>query len=106
MSALRSFFCCVFFNNNWVNNEVIYLRALPFCARVRFVGRELGVAFEEVIVRYDDDATLINLVGKRAVPLLVKNDGQVMAESNDIIDYYFSLAGSTAISDALEGTLA
>jgi len=78
----------------------------PFCARVRFVGRELGLAFEEVIVRYDDDATLINLVGKRAVPLLVKNDGQVMAESNDIIDYFFSLAGSTATSNALESTLA
>jgi glutaredoxin 2 len=54
----------------------------------------LGVDLQEVIVNYDDKHTLIDLVGIKTVPILVKDNGTVMFESSDIMAYFMSLTES------------
>ncbi|SJL82838.1 glutaredoxin 2 [Vibrio palustris] len=63
----------------------------PFCARVSFVAGMLKIPFEQIVLAYDDVATPTQLVGKKAVPILVKEDGTAMDESMDIIDYFLQL---------------
>ncbi|MGR4999865.1 glutaredoxin 2 [Vibrio celticus] len=66
----------------------------PFCARVAYIAQSLGLNIELVSVDYDDAQTLINLIGKKMVPVLKKNDGSIMAESLDIIVYFMDLKSS------------
>jgi glutaredoxin 2 len=42
---------------------------------------------QETVVLEDDTETMVRLVGKRRVPILVKDDGQSMLESMDMIAY-------------------
>ena len=41
----------------------------------------------ETVVLDDDTDTMVGLVGKRIIPILVKNDGQPMLESMDMVAY-------------------
>ena len=66
----------------------------PFCARVAFIARSLGITLELVSVDYHDAQTLVDLIGKKMVPVLEKDDGSIMAESLDIIAYFMDLANS------------
>lgn len=78
----------------------------PFCARVLYVARRLQIPLEEVVVSYDDAATLEQLVGKKMVPVLVKDDGSVMAESLDIIEYFIQSSGESHRHQPSETALA
>ncbi|MEI8665835.1 glutaredoxin 2 [Pseudoalteromonas sp. B28] len=60
----------------------------PFCARVSYIAGKLNIKLEEVIIDYDDIETPTNLIGKKMVPILEKDDDSIMAESNDIIRYF------------------
>ena len=40
-----------------------------------------------MVLANDDEATPIGLVGKKVVPILVKEDGTAMPESLDIVHY-------------------
>ena len=42
---------------------------------------------QETVVLDDDSETMIGLVGKRVIPILVKNDGAPMLESMDMVGY-------------------
>ncbi|MEG3223714.1 glutaredoxin 2 [Vibrio gigantis] len=66
----------------------------PFCARVAYIAQSLGLNIELVSVDYDDAQTLIDLIGKKMVPVLQKDDGSIMAESLDIIAYFLDLKSS------------
>jgi len=55
------------------------------CFRVRMAAALKGLHLQETIVLEDDSKTMIDLVGKRRVPILVKNDGQPMLESMDMV---------------------
>ncbi|WP_333918193.1 glutaredoxin 2 [Vibrio crassostreae] len=66
----------------------------PFCARVAYIAQSLGLDIELVSVDYDDAQTLIDLIGKKMVPVLQKVDGSIMAESLDIIAYFMDLKSS------------
>jgi glutaredoxin 2 len=46
---------------------------------------------EERVVLDDDSETMIALVGKRVIPILLKNDGEPMLESMDMVHYIDSL---------------
>jgi glutaredoxin 2 len=46
-----------------------------------------GLPLQESIVRDDDSDTMIDLVGKRVIPILVKDDGNPMLESMDMVSY-------------------
>ena len=57
------------------------------CFRVRMVAALKRLHLQETVLLEDDSATMINLVGKRVVPILVKDDGQPMLESMEMVAY-------------------
>ena len=57
------------------------------CFRVRMTARLKGQLLQETVVLDDDSQTMIDLVGRRVIPILVRNDGQPMLESMDMVDY-------------------
>jgi glutaredoxin 2 len=63
------------------------------CFRVRMIAALKRLHLQETVVLDDDSETMIALAGKRVVPILVKNDGQPMLESMDMVDYVDGLGG-------------
>jgi len=57
------------------------------CFRVRMTAALKRVHLQETVVLDDDSETLIGLVGKRQIPILVKDDGRPMLESMDMVKY-------------------
>ena len=57
------------------------------CFRVRMVAALKRRHLQEVVVLDDDTDTMVGLVGKRVIPILVKDDGQPMLESMDMVQY-------------------
>jgi glutaredoxin 2 len=55
------------------------------CFRVRMAAALKRLHLQETVVLEDDSETLIRLVGKRVVPILVKDDGAPMLESMDMV---------------------
>ena len=53
----------------------------PFCVRARMIFGLKNLPVELVVLANDDEATPIGLVGKKVVPILVKEDGTAMPES-------------------------
>lgn len=67
----------------------------PFCARTRFVAGKLNLDLDVVVIDYDDDKTTTDIIGSKQVPLLVKDNGEAISESLDIIKYFLTLGGSS-----------
>ncbi len=57
------------------------------CFRVRMAAALKRLHLQETVVLEDDSETMIRLVGRRRVPILVKDDGQPMLESMDMVAY-------------------
>jgi glutaredoxin 2 len=57
------------------------------CFRVRMTPALKKLHLQEVIVQDDDTETMTALVGKRVIPILVKDCGQPMLESMDMVKY-------------------
>jgi len=57
------------------------------CFRVRMAAALKRLHLQETVVLEDDSATMIGLVGKRVIPILVKDDGKPMLESMDMVAY-------------------
>ena len=57
------------------------------CFRVRMIAGLKRLHLQETIVLDDDSDTMIRLVGKRVIPILVKDDSKVMLESMDMVKY-------------------
>jgi glutaredoxin 2 len=55
------------------------------CFRVRMTAALKAMHLQETVVLDDDSATMVGLAGKRQVPILVKDDGQPMLESMDMV---------------------
>src|SRR6516164_7538458 len=55
------------------------------CFRVRMAAALKRLHLQEPVLLEDDSQTTIKLVGKRVVPILVKDDGQPMLESMDMV---------------------
>jgi glutaredoxin 2 len=55
------------------------------CFRVRMAAALKRLHLQETVVLEDDSETMISLVGKRVVPILLKDDGQPMLESMDMV---------------------
>ncbi|WP_028869069.1 glutaredoxin 2 [Psychromonas arctica] len=77
----------------------------PFCSRVQYVAKSLGIKLETVVLAYDDTQTPNTLIGKKMVPILVKDDEQVMVESDAIIAYLIELAGSDEVREVSQQAL-
>jgi glutaredoxin 2 len=61
------------------------------CFRVRMIAGLKRLHLQETVVLDDDSETMIGLVGKRVIPILVKNDGAPMLESMDMVSYVDSM---------------
>jgi glutaredoxin 2 len=57
------------------------------CFRVRMAAALKKLHLQEVPVLDDDSETMIGLVGKRVIPILVKDCGAPMLESMDMVKY-------------------
>jgi glutaredoxin 2 len=57
------------------------------CFRVRMIAALKRLHLQETVVLDDDSDTMIGVVGKRVIPILVKDDGQPMLESMDMVSY-------------------
>jgi glutaredoxin 2 len=57
------------------------------CFRVRMTAALARKRLEEVVVLEDDTDTMVALAGRRVVPILLRDDGQPMLESMDIVRY-------------------
>ena len=55
------------------------------CFRVRMAAALKRLHLQETVVLEDDTETMVRLVGKRRVPILVKDDGIAMLESMDMV---------------------
>jgi glutaredoxin 2 len=61
------------------------------CFRVRMIAALKRLHLQETVVLDDDSDTMIGLVGRRVIPILVKNDGAPMLESMDMVVYVDSI---------------
>ncbi len=57
------------------------------CFRVRMIAALKRLHLQEVVVLDDDTDTMVGLVGKRVIPILLKDDGKPMLESMDMVKY-------------------
>jgi glutaredoxin 2 len=67
------------------------------CFRVRMTAALTKQHLQEVVVLDDDTDTMTALVGKRQLPILLKDDGQPMLESMDMVRYIDQLGGPVLI---------
>ncbi len=67
--------------------KLYYYDHCPFCVRVRLAAGLLGQPLEEIPLANDDEDTPIKLVGKKVLPILIREDGSPLAESLDIVAY-------------------
>lgn len=67
--------------------QLYYYQHCPFCAKVRFTLGLKNLPVSLQVVMADDEATPVGLVGKKIVPILVKDDDSAMTESLDIVAY-------------------
>ena len=51
------------------------------CFRVRMIAALKRLHLQEIVVLDDDTETMVSLVGKRQVPILVRDDGKPMLET-------------------------
>ncbi|VFP81884.1 glutaredoxin 2 [Candidatus Erwinia haradaeae] len=69
----------------------------PFCIRARMVFGLKNIPMDLVVLMNDDEYTPRYMIGKKMVPILMKQDGSYMSESFDIIMYIDSLDKKSSI---------
>ncbi len=67
--------------------KIFMFEHCSLCFRVRMAAALKKLHLQEVVVLDDDTDTMMRLVGKRVIPILVKDDGQPMLESMDMVRY-------------------
>jgi glutaredoxin 2 len=79
----------------------------PYCVRARMIFGKKMVPVENIYLLNDDEDTPNKLIGKKMIPILVKDDGSAMGESLDIVHYIDQLTGgaplNTIIRPEIEG---
>lgn len=59
----------------------------PYCVKVRMIFGFKQVPVQLEALANDDEATPISLIGQKMVPILIREDGEAMGESLDIVRY-------------------
>jgi len=78
----------------------------PFCVKARMI---FGLDQQPVEVSFllnDDEETPNKLIGKKMLPILVKDDNSAMGESLDIVNYVESLSSTPRLSSDVSEPLA
>jgi glutaredoxin 2 len=57
------------------------------CFRVRMMAALKRLHLREIVVLNDDSDTVIAVIGRRIIPILVRDDGKPMLESMDMVRY-------------------
>ncbi|URH78816.1 GrxB family glutaredoxin [Pasteurella multocida] len=82
----------------------------PYCVRAMMIFGLKNIPFKKHVLLNNDEETPIRLVGKKVVPILVKEDGTAMPESLDIVEYIDAHYGEailqTAVRPEIEALLA
>ncbi|URJ85081.1 GrxB family glutaredoxin [Pasteurella multocida] len=82
----------------------------PYCVRAMMIFGLKNIPFKKHVLLNDDEETPIRLVGKKVVPILVKEDSTAMPESLDIVKYIDAHYGEailqTAVRPEIEALLA
>ena len=68
------------------------------CFRVRMIAALKRLHLQETVVLDDDSDTMVGLVGKRVIPILLKDDGRPMLESMDMVRYIEGLGPPVPVS--------
>lgn len=79
--------------------KLYYYDHCPFCTRARMAVGLLDLDVNSMILPNDDESTPERLIGKKMLPILVKEDGEAMGESLDIVAYLYQVAGETLTKD-------
>jgi glutaredoxin 2 len=61
------------------------------CFRVRMMAALKRLHLQETVVLDDDTDTMVELIGKRQIPILLKDDGRPMLESLEMVKYINSV---------------
>jgi glutaredoxin 2 len=75
------------------------------CFRVRMTAALKRLHLQETVVLDDDSDTMFDLVGKRVIPILVKDDGTPMLESLDMVAHIDGI-GEPVLTGPLRGEVA
>jgi glutaredoxin 2 len=67
--------------------KLLMFEHCSLCFRVRMIAALKDIPLDEQVVLDDDSEAMISLVGKRVIPILVRDDGTPMLESMDMVDY-------------------
>ena len=67
--------------------KLLMFEHCSLCFRVRMVAAIKGIHLVETVVEDDDSAAMMDLVGRRVIPILVLDDGTPMLESWDMVAY-------------------
>lgn len=67
--------------------KLLMFEHCSLCFRVRMTAALKRVHLQEIVVLDDDTDAMVGLVGKRVIPILVKDDGKPMLESMDMVRY-------------------
>ena len=65
------------------------------CFRVRMMAALKRLHLQETVVLDDDTTTMVSLVGRRVIPILIRDDGTAMLESMDMVKHVESLGDPT-----------
>lgn len=71
----------------------------PFCVRARMIFGLKKVPVDLVTILNDDVETPTKLIGQKIVPILVKENGEAMPESLDIVRYIDAHYGEKVLSE-------
>ncbi|XWY20004.1 GrxB family glutaredoxin [Bisgaard Taxon 45] len=82
----------------------------PYCVRAMMIFGLKNIPVNKHVLLNDDEETPTRLVGKKVVPILVKEDGSAMPESLDIVKYIDTHYGEpilqTTVRPEIEALLA
>lgn len=67
--------------------KLYYYDHCPFCTRARMIFGFHNLAVSTEVLANDDEETPNKLIGKKMLPILIKEDGTAMGESLDIVRY-------------------
>ncbi|TCK01910.1 glutaredoxin 2 [Volucribacter psittacicida] len=71
----------------------------PYCVRARMIFGLKKLPVDLIMVLNDDEQTPVNLIGKKAVPILITDEEKAMPESLDIVCYVDSHYGTKCLLD-------
>lgn len=75
--------------------KLYYYEHCPYCIRTLMLVSAKRMDIKKIVLANDDEETPINMIGKKMLPILEKDDGTFMPESLDIVDYLDHLEAPT-----------